>query len=421
MNFPRFSIITLPIIFSVVLAGFASFCILEIEGNAVTASHLFMFFRIILVLALLTSLVALGVRHLLKSTDRDIRLLEMRLETIDRRREIGETQAMVMNRVNDLHETFAVSRDLSIVLNQAVAALKDILKTEALVLQLYSDNENRFFMRIEEGGTDIDLGDELLQEVIEDGKSRLVNNLSLFPKYSKLTQAGFASLVVAPLNRIERGGRRKSIGLIAALTKQRRDFSSYELGLLTSYSRQTAMLIDNARLYKRVEALAIRDGLTNLFNHRHFQEVLEREVKNAERTGSPLGLIILDIDNFKKFNDTYGHPEGDRVLRTVADILLDNTRGKDVVARYGGEEFVIILPETSRQGAMTVAQTIRQKVESYSFSSHNPSQASIGMSITGGVALFPENARTAKELIVAADNALFLGKRNGKNQVVSAA
>lgn len=411
----------LPVIISLSLAGFASFCVLETQGRSVTGTDLYLFFLIILALCLFLGLAALGSRRLFHHYERDIKLLERRLDSTERRLEIGETQAMVMNRINDLHETFSVSRDLNIVLNQAVAALKDILKTEALVLQIYSDKENRFFMRIEEGGTDIELGEELLTEVIEEGKSRLVNNLALFPRYGGLTQAGFASLVVAPLHRIEVGGRRKSIGLIAALTKQRRDFTGFELDLLNSFSRQAALLIDNARLYKRVEALAIHDGLTNLFNHRHFQEVLEREVKNAEHAGIPLSLIIIDIDNFKKFNDTYGHPEGDKVLRNVADILVDNTRGKDLVARYGGEEFVIILPETSRQGAMTVAQSIRQKVESYPFMNHNPGIEPIHLSITAGLAMFPDDGRSSKDLIVAADNALYRGKRSGKNQVVSVA
>ena len=376
---------------------------------------------IILFFVLVSFLSSLAANRLLSAFEKKSMLMQRRLETLERRVNMDQAHTKVLSRVNDLHETFFVSRDLNVVLNQAVSALKDVLEVKTLVLQLYSDEESRFFMRIEEGGADIGLGNEIVEEVIHDGKSRLINNLSHFPRYSELAEAGYASLVVAPLNRIEAGGARKSIGLIAALTKERRDFTSYELNLLSTFSGQAALLIENARLYKRVERLAIHDGLTNLYNYRHFQNVLDREVEKARKSGFPLSLIILDIDDFKKYNDTFGHPEGDEVLRSVAEILLDNTRGKDVVARYGGEEFVIILPETSRRGVTTVAETIRQKVESFPFGSQLSSHPPVRMSITAGLAVFPDDAKTTKELIVAADNALLKGKRNGKNQVVSAA
>jgi diguanylate cyclase (GGDEF)-like protein len=420
----RFLVVSLPVLLGVVASGFLCYVLVrhkdtsEMAQNPATVSVLI---AVIVLFVLVSFLCSLSAHQLLGTLGRENLSMRRRLETLERRLGMDEVQAKVMNRINDLHETFFVSRDLNVVLNQAVAALKGVLRVKTLVLQLYSDEQSRFFMRIEEGGQDIDLGEELVSEVIYEGKSRLLNNLPQFPKFDQLTARGYTSLIVAPLNRIELGGQRKSIGFIAALTKERRDFTSYEVDLLTTFASQAALLIENARLYKRVESQAIHDGLTNLFNYRHFREVLAREIQKSEKSGHPLSLIVLDIDDFKKYNDTFGHPEGNEVLRNIAEILLDNTRGKDFVARYGGEEFVVILPETSRQGAMTVAQTIRQQVEAFPFGGRASSHPPVRLSITAGLAVFPDDARSADELIHAADTALYQGKRNGKNQVVSAA
>lgn len=419
----RFLIVGLPVLLGVLAAGIFCYFLFNIETNealqqpAVIAALI----SIIFLLVLVSFLSALGARRIFALLDRETLLMRRRLETLERRITIDEVQTKVMHRVNDLHETFFVSRDLNVVLNQAVSAIKSILEVKTILMQLYSDEENRFFMRIEEGGEDIELGNELITEVIHHGKSTMVNNLDSYDRYRPLTADGYRSLIVAPLNRIQPGGSRKSIGLIAALTSERRDFTSYELDLLSTFSSQAAVLIENARLYKRVENLAIHDGLTNLFNYRHFQEVLDRDIRKAQKSGFPLSLVIIDIDDFKKYNDTFGHPEGDEVLRNVAEILLDNTRGKDFVARYGGEEFVVVLPETSRSGAMTVAQTIRQKVESFPFGSQNSAHPPVRLSITAGLAVFPDDANSAKDLILTADEALYQGKRTGKNQVISAA
>jgi len=420
----RFLVVSLPVALGAAVSAALAYALIRYQNLGELAKNpaiVSLLIGVLVLFLLISFLSSLSGHQLLASLDREILLMRRRMETLERRLGIDEVQTKVMNRVNDLHETFFVSRDLNVVLNQAVSALKGVLRVKTIILQLYSDEQSRFFMRIEEGGEDVDLGEELVMEVINEGKSRLLNNLAQFPKFEHLADSDYASLIIAPLNRIELGGQRRSIGFIAAITRERRDFTSYELDLLTTFASQAAVLIENARLYKRVESQAIHDGLTNLFNYRHFQETLEREITKAEKAGAPLALIVFDIDDFKKYNDTFGHPEGNEVLRNIAEILLDNTRGKDFVARYGGEEFVVILPDTSRQGAMTVAQTIRQQVESFPFGAQDTSHPPVRLSITGGLAVFPDDAKAADELIQAADDALYQGKRGGKNQVVSAA
>ena len=219
--------------------------------------------------------------------------------------------------------------------------------------------------------------------------------------------------MVAPLGRGRRATDR-SIGLIAALNTDDRDFTGHELSLLALFARHAGLIIENAQLYKRAEHLALHDGLTNLYNHRHFVATLGTEIDKARKIRAPVSLIMADIDSFKRYNDTHGHPRGDVLLRRIAQILLDNTRQRDIVARYGGEEFVIILPVTGRYGARRVAETIRAQIEQFPFPGEDKSGP---ITITLGVAVFPEDAASAEELIQQADEALYRGKNEGKNRV----
>jgi diguanylate cyclase (GGDEF)-like protein len=324
----------------------------------------------------------------------------------------------VFSKINELTEVFSNTHDLESVLNEAVNTLKQVLKVHIVTLQLYSDEEERFFMRIEQGGTDIDLGDEIRTEVIEKGQSRLFNELDAFNKYSELKEAGYRSIIVAPLTKVKKEAGQGSIGLVSALTRERRDFSSQELSLMTAFARYASLIIQNAQLYMRTQELAIRDGLTNLFNRRHFGGKLEEIINTARKEEQPLSLIISDIDNFKHYNDTHGHPKGDGILREISEVLLDNTRGADIVARYGGEEFVVILPNTDKEGAKQVSNILMERIREHNFP-HEETQPQGRVTMTFGVASFPVEADTAQELIELADKRMYIGKESGKDKVVA--
>ncbi len=166
-----------------------------------------------------------------------------------------------------------------------------------------------------------------------------------------------------------------------------------------------------------LKELAIRDGLTGLFNHRHFKDILETELSRAERYGRPLCLIMLDVDRFKNYNDTHGHPAGDEVLKTLADIINTRLRDVDSAARYGGEEFVFLLPETDRKGGEMVAEEIRAQVENYPFEGRE-SQPLGKVTVSLGVAEFPADCSDSSALIKKADEALYRAKDEGRNRVV---
>jgi diguanylate cyclase (GGDEF)-like protein len=166
---------------------------------------------------------------------------------------------------------------------------------------------------------------------------------------------------------------------------------------------------------KRLELLSITDGLTGLYNHRYFQDELARAFEESARYGRPLSLAIVDLDFFKKINDSYGHAVGDEVLKGVSKIFQESIRSTDLTARYGGEEFAVMMPETDVNDAIAFAEKIRRLVGS------TPIQTQAGpvnVTVSVGVATVPHpKIHAAKELVVAADNALYRAKHAGRNQV----
>jgi PleD family two-component response regulator len=172
----------------------------------------------------------------------------------------------------------------------------------------------------------------------------------------------------------------------------------------------------------------LRNGLTGLYNHRYFHERLQAELSRARRHGHEIGLLFVDIDHFKNYNDTHGHPEGDSVLREIGKLLIEGARhedvvarvrSSDVVARYGGEEFAIILPQTPRQGAEVTAERIRRCIAAHAFSGGD-TQPLGAITVSIGVAAFPASAPDAGELIRAADRAMYNAKQEGRNRVCAA-
>ncbi len=169
--------------------------------------------------------------------------------------------------------------------------------------------------------------------------------------------------------------------------------------------------------YEQTYKLAVTDGLTQLFNHRYFQEQMINQVNNFERYGNIFSLILIDIDFFKKFNDTYGHQSGDCVLKQVANILKKNSRTSDVVCRYGGEEMVIILTNTNKNEAIITAEKICNTVRNNKFTLVNNEKVNVTISV--GVATVGQSGKKPQEIIEYADKCLYKAKESGRNQVVS--
>jgi diguanylate cyclase (GGDEF)-like protein/putative nucleotidyltransferase with HDIG domain len=174
------------------------------------------------------------------------------------------------------------------------------------------------------------------------------------------------------------------------------------------------------RVLERTEIQSLHDDLTGLPNRRYLDDVLSRELSRAERNHRPLSVLNLDLDHFKRVNDTLGHLRGDEVLRSFSQVLADHVRGVDVAARYGGEEFIVILPDTDKEGALQAAEKIRRAAETVRIGNRGPDRQVIGrrLTVSIGAASYPEDGEEAEMLLRRADQAMYLAKSLGRNQVI---
>lgn len=189
-------------------------------------------------------------------------------------------------------------------------------------------------------------------------------------------------------------------------------FPKEEVDTLAAIARQAAVVIENARLHEQLQQQAITDHITNLYNHRHIFQRLEEEFARAARSDSTFAVMMMDVDRFKDFNDTYGHLEGDEALRFIAQRLRETLRATDIIGRYGGDEFLAILPDTTREQAEEAGQRIMSTLADTPFTWPD-SDRSVTIAMSIGIACYPQDSQTRDELIVLADSALYEAKRLG--------
>ncbi len=211
----------------------------------------------------------------------------------------------------------------------------------------------------------------------------------------------------------------RSGGPAASQTGQEQETLTVSQQQLTvTLAEHTALALANLKLRETLRSQAIRDPLTGLFNRRYMEETLERELRRAERRQSPLGIIMFDLDHFKKFNDTFGHPAGDVVLREIGALLQTRVRVEDIACRYGGEEFLIILPEASLEDTLKRAEQLREGIKQLHVEYHDQALGAVTVSL--GVAVFPDHGSTTEVIVRGADAALYRAKREGRDRVVVA-
>lgn len=205
------------------------------------------------------------------------------------------------------------------------------------------------------------------------------------------------------------------IGVLALDSARENAFDASDVQPLESVADICAAAIKNTTYFEQAQQLAFKDGLTGIFNRRFFELRIAEELERANRYAQNLAVVMLDIDNFKKLNDEFGHLLGDEVLRQVSQILNDSMRKGDVVCRYGGEEFALLLPQASPENAVEAAEKVRRNIEQYHFPG-----VPRRVTISCGVAGHPEFGRTRDEIVAAADAALYAAKQAGRNKVVNA-
>lgn len=203
------------------------------------------------------------------------------------------------------------------------------------------------------------------------------------------------------------------LGVIAFDADTVREFSSREIYLFNNIANQVALAIYNAQVFSQLEHLSITDGLTGIYNHRYFQDRLGEEIKRSNQRKNSFALLLIDVDNFKIYNDTFGHLLGDQLLIDLSQLIIKNVRNFDIVTRYGGEEFAVILLECKKDEAISIAERIRNAIEENKFYDNQKGPVTISI----GLSMFPEE-KSKHTLINNADKALYLAKKHGKNKVI---
>jgi diguanylate cyclase (GGDEF)-like protein len=228
---------------------------------------------------------------------------------------------------------------------------------------------------------------------------------------------GEATALAIPLGGPPPGDRRRGTDMLT-VARSGAAFSAAERELIEHLAAQTAVSLENLDLHELVQRQAVTDELTGLLNHRRLQQVLAQALSDADRTRQPVALVMIDIDDFKRVNDTHGHQQGDRVLREVARVLQAESRPHDHAGRYGGEELALVLPATTLDAAAVVAERVRQAIGALSLAL--PAGGTIAITASLGIAAAPDCARDREALIEAADGALYAAKHAGKNQTAHA-
>ena len=262
-------------------------------------------------------------------------------------------------------------------------------------------------------------GEGISGKVFAEGKPMIIRDIEVDERISRGGHPRYKtkSFISLPL-KLDRG----AIGVLNIADKiSGEPFTETDRQLLNAIATYAMVAIERSEFYRRCEELkkiSITDSLTGLLNRRYFQERLAEELERSKRHKLPLSLIIMDIDDFKHFNDRYGHLAGDEALKTTARSLRNSIRAIDVAARYGGEEFTVILPQTTKHDAMVIAERFCREIENANFHPETFQQAPTKLTVSLGLASYPDDATQLHDLIKLADTALYAAKAKGKNRVV---
>lgn len=315
-----------------------------------------------------------------------------------------------------LFSTIGHNLDLTKMLDLALSMTMEITRAERAFIFLAKDGELTFGAgHDEEGalepGMDLGISRSACQRVLDLQEGVYLFNTTRDPELAgKFSVPGMElkSIIAVPLV-----GQTGSLGVLYVDSRKALPSDvEAEMFVVSAIASQAAMLIENAQLFRQ----ATVDSLTGLFVRAYFLNRLEEETRRATRYGGRFSLLIVDIDHFKRLNDTYGHQTGDVVLHQVAQTIPGALRtGIDLVGRYGGEEMLALLPETDTEGARVAAERIRRSIAEAEFKGVNGESLHVTVSI--GVSTFPEHAATSEELFARADEALYSSKHGGRNQV----
>jgi diguanylate cyclase (GGDEF)-like protein len=323
--------------------------------------------------------------------------LERRLD------ELSQERSRLRSVIQRIGQIFASNLDRPALLELALKTAIDAVEAAGGRLSVRSEQSDQLAELVREGSLD-----GMDDAVYQCERAALSNG-----DIGELSSNGAHFLTVA-VGPPQEGGRVHGLITVA---REGREFTADDRTVLRSLASQAALALENVGLHVQVSRQAVTDELTGLTNHRRFQELMSLEVEQVRRYHHPVGLIMLDIDDFKSVNDTYGHQQGDLVLRRVARVLADTSRDADFPARYGGEELALILPHTDMEGSYAIAERIRTAVEALRIPRVDQ-EGTLRVTASLGVAAATDG--TKEEIIAEADAALYEAKRQGKNRTIRA-
>lgn len=326
---------------------------------------------------------------------------------------------------NEIGKALTSSLDLDVILNTIMEKISELLKPRNWSLLLVDEETNdlKFEIVVGEGSEKIrdirlKMGEGIAGWVAQERRSLLVPDVEKDPRFSSkadtVSKFKTKSIICVPI-----ATRGKSLGAIELINKvEEGRFGEDDLLILTTLADYTAIAIENAIFFKKVEELTIIDDLTRLYNSRFLHSRVEYEVERAKRFENDLSMIFLDLDSFKSVNDTYGHMRGSMLLKEVATLIKRLIRNVDMACRYGGDEFIILMPETSKRNAFLAAEKIRRSMSEHRFLQNEG--LSLHLTASFGVASFPADASDKDELIQMADKAMYRVKNADKDGVAEA-
>ena len=324
--------------------------------------------------------------------------------------------------VHDMAFRLAASQDLSRILYYTVENATRLMNTPAGSVSLYDEWNGEMYL-----GTTRGFGEQfskamrwpvriggLTSSILNSVEPTIIPDVLQHPEFDNpaMLQEGIRSLMAAPLIAEER-----IIGILYVDDFVVRQFTARESALLSLLGSVAAAMIERVQLFENAMRISITDDLTGLVNHRYFTQRLSTEIRRSDHYHLVFTLVMIDIDDFRKYNDTYGHPKGNEVLRQMGALLMDNFRDVDIISRYWGGKFAVIMPEISSEVVFQTLNRFLGKVWSYPFEGREKMPGG-RVTVSLGVASYPIHAKETQRLIECAEVALALAKQQGKNRVV---
>jgi diguanylate cyclase (GGDEF)-like protein len=364
----------------------------------------------------------------LKKISKDYLLKKLHEKALEKSKHSDKNRIKVLEElIIQLYTLYQISKTLSVatqldeIFNESMDLIDGYLHVHEYCLLLLDDKKKKLLVKACHGFNKDELkdvtfkiGEGVSGTVVKTAKSILIKDVSKDDRYLhyKGNKNNVGSFLSIPLiikdNEI--------IGVLNVHKKKINGFKEEDVALFSEIASDLANAIEKATVYEETKKLSMKDDLTSLYNRRFFNEHLEQEFLRAKRYNRTFSLLMIDIDNFKAYNDTNGHLKGDDALIKTVKILKKNVRQSDIIARYGGEEFILLLPEIDHKGAIKAAENLRKAIENTKY--YNEDALPLGkFTVTAGVATYPGKSESIIDLIDYADKALYLGKASGRNTV----